>query len=187
MSCKGLLTLSNKVGWTCILQRKILVNRQDVSNTEREVGILFALRCCEQPPMCITDCLSSVFLIPIELAPSVPHFCQSTSSFVLRTRYEINPDFQGILKLVGEMNVELAEIDRLLSDDRLCKLIEAALSKRYPQTTQTGRSATLVKVILRMLALKPIRSLSYEKTINNINASLILRRFFPEVDVLFSL
>ncbi|HEY9675305.1 MAG TPA: hypothetical protein V6D11_27940 [Waterburya sp.] len=106
---------------------------------------------------------------------------------MLRTRYEINPDFQGILKLVGEMNVELAEIDRLLSDDRLCKLIEAALSKRYPQTTQTGRSATLVKVILRMLALKPIRSLSYEKTINNINASLILRRFFPEVDVLFSL
>jgi hypothetical protein len=43
------LTLSNKVGQTCILQRKILANRHGVSNSESEVRILFALDYREQP------------------------------------------------------------------------------------------------------------------------------------------
>src|SRR5919199_1444395 len=80
MSCKGQLTLSNKVGRTCILQKKILVSRHSVSNSEREVGILFATSYREQNPVCIRGCLSSVFLIGVELAPSASHFCQSTSN-----------------------------------------------------------------------------------------------------------
>ncbi len=35
-----------------------------------------------------------------------------------------------------------------------------------------------VEVILRMLALKHLRGLSYEKTISNVNESLVLRQFY---------
>ncbi len=40
---------------------------------------MFAINYREQNPVCIKGCLSSVFLIGIELAPSASHFCQSTS------------------------------------------------------------------------------------------------------------
>jgi hypothetical protein len=49
MSYKGQLTLSNKVGRTCILQRKILANRHGVSNSESDLRILFALDYREHP------------------------------------------------------------------------------------------------------------------------------------------
>jgi len=68
-------------------------------------------------------------------------------------------------------------IDHLLCDDKLFKLMEADLSKLYPLSTKTGRKSTPVEVILRMLALKHLRCLSYEKIIKNVKESLILRQF----------
>jgi IS5 family transposase len=75
------------------------------------------------------------------------------------------------------MDEQMALMDHLLCDDKLFELIEADLSRRYPQTTKTGRKSTPVEVILRMLALKHLRCLSYEKTIINVKESLILRQF----------
>lgn len=75
------------------------------------------------------------------------------------------------------MDEQLAVIDHLLCDEKLLESIEADLSRRYPHTTKTGRKSTPVEVILRMLALKHLRCLSYEKTIKNVKESLILRQF----------
>jgi hypothetical protein len=78
MSYKGQLTLSNKVGRTCILQRKILVNRHGVSNSESEVGYCSRHHNANKPHLCPSGVVSSsVFLMGIELVPSVSHFCQS--------------------------------------------------------------------------------------------------------------
>ncbi len=72
---------------------------------------------------------------------------------MLRIRYDTDPDFCAILHFVGNLDEELAAIDQLLSDEKLLKLIEADLSRRYPHTTQTGRNSTPVEVIVRMLVL----------------------------------
>ena len=77
---------------------------------------------------------------------------------MLRIRYDTDPDFGAILRFIGELDEDLAEIDKLLSDEKLLELIEADLSQRYPQTTQTGRNSTPVEVIVRMLVLKHLRS-----------------------------
>lgn len=96
---------------------------------------------------------------------------------MLRIRYNTDPDFCAILHFIGELDEELSEIDKLLSDDKLLELIEADLSQRYPQTTQTGRNSTPVEVIVRMLVLKHLRSISYSKTIKQVNESIVLRQF----------
>jgi IS5 family transposase len=82
---------------------------------------------------------------------------------VLRIRYDTDPDFGAILRFIGELDEDLAEIDKLLSDEKLLELIEADLSQRYPQTTQTGRNSTPVEVIVRMLVLKHLRSAQLRK------------------------
>lgn len=96
---------------------------------------------------------------------------------MLRIRYDTDPDFYAILHFVGSLDEELAAIDQLLSDEKLLKLIEADLSQRYPHTTQTGRNSTPVEVIVRMLVLKHLRSISYSKTIKQVNESIVLRQF----------
>ena len=96
---------------------------------------------------------------------------------MLRIRYNTDPDFCAILHFIGELDEELLEIDKLLSDEKLLELIEADLSQRYPQTTQTGRNSTPVEVIVRMLVLKHLRSISYSKTIKTVNESIVLRQF----------
>lgn len=96
---------------------------------------------------------------------------------MLRKKYDIDREFSIILQLSGEMDEQTVLIDQLLGDDKLFELIEADLSKRYPLSTQTGRQSTPVEVILRMLALKHLRCLSYEKTLKNVRESLILRQF----------
>jgi IS5 family transposase len=71
----------------------------------------------------------------------------------------------------------LAQIDRLLDDDAVFEQVKADLSERYPQTQQTGRPSTPVEVILRMLVVKHLYKLSYEKTEQQVKDSLVLRRF----------
>jgi len=96
---------------------------------------------------------------------------------MLRDRYEIDKFFMDIQQLTSEMDKELAQIDRLLDDDAVFEQVKADLSERYPQTQQTGRPSTPVEVILRMLVVKHLYNLSYEKTEQQVKDSLVLRRF----------
>jgi hypothetical protein len=66
------LTLSNKVGRTCILQKKILVNRPGVSNSESQGGGV-ANYCRE--PLCVSvAAYTDVFLTGIGLCLLFPTF-----------------------------------------------------------------------------------------------------------------
>lgn len=96
---------------------------------------------------------------------------------MLRRKYELDKEFSILMQLIGEMDDFIFKIDKILSDEELFRLFESDLSKRYPKTNKTGRNSTPVEVVLRMLALKHLRGLSYEKTISNVNESLVLRQF----------
>lgn len=97
---------------------------------------------------------------------------------MLRDRYEPDPFFWSIVKqLAIEMDPELAQIDRILEDEELFQMIKCDLSKRRPRTLETGRNSTPVEVISRMLTVKRLYGLSYEKTEWHINDSLVLRWF----------
>jgi IS5 family transposase len=96
---------------------------------------------------------------------------------MLLDRYETDKHFERILKLTNAMDPVLAEIDQLLEDDALYQLIRHDLAKRFPRTEQTGRNSTPVEVVLRMLAVKRLYGLSYEKTEYQVRDSLVLRQF----------
>jgi transposase, IS5 family len=96
---------------------------------------------------------------------------------MLRDQYELDKVFVEISQKVSEMDPILAQLDRLLDDDGLFQLIKHDMSKRYSKTTKTGRASTLVEVVLRMLAVKHLYNLSYEKTECQVRDSLVLRQF----------
>ena len=96
---------------------------------------------------------------------------------MLRDKYDVDTFFLSISKLAGEMDKILAQIDTLLDDQEIFQLIKADLSLRYKKTLKTGRPSTPVEVILRMLAVKRLYNLSYEKTEYHVRDSLVLRRF----------
>jgi len=96
---------------------------------------------------------------------------------MLQDRYETDKIFENILRLTNEMDPILAEIDRLLDDEELYQLIRNDLVRRYPQTEVTGRNSTPVEVVLRMLAVKRLYALSYERTEYQVRDSLVLRQF----------
>jgi transposase, IS5 family len=96
---------------------------------------------------------------------------------MLRDRYEIDKFFLDIQGLTSEMEPELAHIDRVLHDEVLYQRLRADLSQRYPKTQQTGRKSTPIEVILRMLVVKHMYNLSYEKLEKAVKDSLVLRRF----------
>jgi predicted lipoprotein len=83
---------------------------------------------------------------------------------LLRDRYSTNQVFDEIIQLVPKLAPTLAAIDQYLEDERLFGLIKADLSKRHPQTMQTGRTSTPVEVVLRMLVVKRLCGYSYEET-----------------------
>ena len=97
---------------------------------------------------------------------------------MLRDRHEFDPFFwTSVERLAIKMDPELAEIDHILEDDELFRLIRADLSRNRPQTLYTGRNSTPVEVIIRMLAVRRLYSLSYEKTERYVSDSLVLRWF----------
>lgn len=96
---------------------------------------------------------------------------------MLRDQYEPDKLFLDIALCVGEMEPELVQIDRLLEDDELYHMLRADLGQRYPHTSETGRPATPVTVVVRMLAVKHLYNLSYEQTERQVRDSLILRQF----------
>jgi IS5 family transposase len=96
---------------------------------------------------------------------------------MLRDRYEIDKFFVDIQELTSEMEPELAAIDAVLDDEGIYQTIKADLAQRYPKTQQTGRGSTPVEVILRILVVKHLYNLSYEKVEKAVKDSLVLRRF----------
>lgn len=96
---------------------------------------------------------------------------------MLQDRHETDKLFDSILSLTNQMEPVLAQIDQLLEDEALYQLIRNDLAKRYPQTEQTGRNSTPVEVILRMLAVRRLYGLSYERTEYQVRDSLVLRQF----------
>jgi IS5 family transposase len=71
----------------------------------------------------------------------------------------------------------LAQLDRLLDDDRVIQQVSADLAKRAPLTTRRGRASTPVEVVLRMLVVKRLYRWSYEETEHFVADSLVLRQF----------
>ena len=92
-------------------------------------------------------------------------------------RYDPVNLFQMLPKLKLEFEPELAELDVLLEDDELFKLIKADLLKRYPHSARLGRHSTPVEVILRMLVVKRLYGWSYEQTEHFVSDSIVLRQF----------
>ena len=83
----------------------------------------------------------------------------------------------SIQSLTSEMDPELAQIDAILDDEVIFQRIKHDLSQRHPQTLNTGRPSTPVEVISRLLVVKRLYNLSYERTEHLVRDSLVLRRF----------
>ncbi len=96
---------------------------------------------------------------------------------MLQDRYEPDKWFEYIYQLTNEMDPVLAQIDVLLDDEELYQLIRSDFARRYLLTEVTGRKSTPVEVILRMLTVKRLYGLSYEKTEYQVRDSLVLRQF----------
>ena len=96
---------------------------------------------------------------------------------LLRDRYEVDQFFMSIQSLTSEMDPELAQIDAILDDEVIFQRIKHDLSQRHPQTLNTGRPSTPVEVISRLLVVKRLYNLSYERTEHLVRDSLVLRRF----------
>ena len=81
-------------------------------------------------------------------------------------RYDPINLFELVPKLKMEFEPELAQLDQLLDDDELFKLLKADLLKRFPNSGRFGRHSTPAEVILRMLVVKRLHGWSYEPTPN---------------------
>lgn len=96
---------------------------------------------------------------------------------MLQERYKNDKYFEYIIELTIKMEPILAEIDVILDDEELYQLIRSDFAQRYPKTEVTGRKSTPVEVMLRMLTVKRLYGLSYEKTEYQVRDSLVLRQF----------
>src|SRR5829696_7713531 len=92
-------------------------------------------------------------------------------------RYDPINLFELVPKLKMEFEPELAQLDQLLDDDELFKLLKADLLKRYPNSGRLGRHSTPAEVILRMLVVKRFYGWSYEQTERFVCDSIVLRQF----------
>jgi IS5 family transposase len=96
---------------------------------------------------------------------------------MLIDKYEKDNILRRIPGLTLKLHPELAAIDRVLEDEKLFRMICDDLSQRYPKTLNAGRHSTPVEVVLRMLAVRHMYNLSYERTELHVADSLILRQF----------
>lgn len=96
---------------------------------------------------------------------------------MLRDRHELDNFFIDIATQASEMEPVLVQIDSILDDEALYQMVRADMSQRSAHTIETGRPATPVEVVLRMLAVKHLYNLSYEQTERQVCDSLVLRQF----------
>jgi IS5 family transposase len=67
---------------------------------------------------------------------------------MFQDRFEIDKDFEYIIKPTIEMDPVVAQINELLDDEELYQLIRNDLAKRFPLTEVPGRISTPAEVIL---------------------------------------
>ena len=96
---------------------------------------------------------------------------------MIRDRYEPLQLFDLVPQLQLQFEPELAEVDRLLDDDALFRRVKADLAARRPRSATTGRPATPVEVVLRMLVVKHLYGWSYAEAERFVGDSLVLRQF----------
>jgi IS5 family transposase len=96
---------------------------------------------------------------------------------MLIDKHEADNILNRIPGLTIKMSPELANVDKVLDDDKLFCMIRKDLAQRYPKTLTAGRKSTPVEVILRMLTVKHLYDLSYEQTELQVADSLVLRQF----------
>ena len=95
---------------------------------------------------------------------------------MLRDRYEPMALLTLVPTLRFAMEPVLAQLDRLLDDDRLFQHVKADLRRRAPHTATRGRPSTPVEVILQMLVVKRLYRWSDTETDHRVADSLVLRQ-----------
>jgi transposase, IS5 family len=96
---------------------------------------------------------------------------------MLRDRHEPVDLFALVPQLGLEFEPRLAQLDRLLDDDRIFARVRDDLGRRYPLTRVHGRRSTPVEVILRMLVVMRLYGWSFAQAEYFVNDSLVLRQF----------
>lgn len=71
----------------------------------------------------------------------------------------------------------MREVDRLLADRELVRIVYEALARRWPQSRTRGRPGTPADVVLRLLLLKHMRNWSYCVLEREVRANLVYRQF----------
>ena len=71
----------------------------------------------------------------------------------------------------------MREVDAVLADSELVRIIYEELAHRAPQSRTRGRPATPAEVVLRLLVLKHMRNWSYRVLEREVRANLVYRQF----------
>ena len=71
----------------------------------------------------------------------------------------------------------MREVDALLADRELVRIVYEGLARRHPQSRTRGRPATPAEVVLRLLLLKHMRNWSYATLEREVRANLVYRQF----------
>jgi IS5 family transposase len=95
---------------------------------------------------------------------------------MIRDRYDPMDLFAFVPQLDLKFEPALAELDRLLDDDALFQQGKANLAQRRPKSAETGRPATPVEVILRLLVVTHLYGWRSAETEQVVNDSLVLRQ-----------
>jgi IS5 family transposase len=102
---------------------------------------------------------------------------------VLRRRYE--QGHLGQLVLLGTlackpedlMEPQLRRVDALLDDEAIVDAVADAMSRRAPRSRRWGRGSTPAETVLRLLALRYLKSWSYDQLVWEVTGNVVYRRF----------
>jgi IS5 family transposase len=96
---------------------------------------------------------------------------------MLGNRYNRTDLFALVPRLGLRFEPQLAQLDRLLDDDKIVEAVRHAMAHRSPRPRSRGRPSTPVEVVLRMLVVMRLYGWSYAQAEYFVNDSLVLRQF----------
>jgi IS5 family transposase len=96
---------------------------------------------------------------------------------MLIDQYAPEDVFARVPELAGQTDPVLRQLDQLLEDDSLYRLVRNDLGQRYPGTLCRGRYSTPGEALLRLLLVKHLYNWSYRETEQRVADSLVLRWF----------
>lgn len=99
----------------------------------------------------------------------VPRYEQRT---IYETAVALMPDHKELL-----WEDWMLEVDGILEDGDLIKIVQGALEKRRPKSAKLGRIGTPAEVVLRLMVLKHQRNWSFEGLIREVRANVVYREF----------